>query len=293
MHKTDNREETETHKCPDCDKIGIRDGDEMVCPDCGMVVGDAALSLEGRIGRPHQLGSVIDGAGPEDWQSVDDIKRYKKLKGIQEKVVKDPKEVKIEDLEKKLEGYMGFIKELDPEIYRIAKLRYTEVINPRGRPIKTTFAACLYQAYLSQGQHWTLKKISNALDVPKKGIIAAHRYLSKELKWKKEVYTDCVYDAAKAGIYRIINTMGLQGSGIREKALEFLEQDKGKIPENAKLPDGISAAYIYAAGEVIGIYGLTQLKIGEAAGVSEVTIRGRYRAFAERHVKEALNPFVR
>lgn len=77
-------------KCPECKKGNIvRDGDELVCDRCGLVSGFAS-ELETSKPKTSSLGSVIDGAGPEDWKDVpsEQVETIKRIKNLQEQTKK-------------------------------------------------------------------------------------------------------------------------------------------------------------------------------------------------------------
>jgi transcription initiation factor TFIIB len=85
--------------CPECGgKIERDESGERVCSNCGLVaIGRPNTSLDKEDEQTEndleqvlkqdteKLGSVIDGAGPEDWEGVEHQGKYRKLKWLQEK----------------------------------------------------------------------------------------------------------------------------------------------------------------------------------------------------------------
>lgn len=75
--------------CPECKGKVIKEKHELVCEDCGLVLGnvnDEGTGLESKVEvhHPKELGSVIDGVGKEDWQSVP-IGQKAQLRRLQQK----------------------------------------------------------------------------------------------------------------------------------------------------------------------------------------------------------------
>lgn len=62
------------------------------------------------------------------------------------------------------------------------------------------------------------------------------------------------------------------------KAREFL-RICGRQPHGSKKPEGICAAVLYIASMLTGV-GMSQGKVAKALGVSEPTVRSRYRELA-------------
>ena len=63
--------------------------------------------------------------------------------------------------------------------------------------------------------------------------------------------------------------------------LPYIEEAAKKELTSGRGPTGIAAASIYIASSLCGEK-RTQAKVAEAAGVTEVTIRNRYKELAER-----------
>ena len=67
----------------------------------------------------------------------------------------------------------------------------------------------------------------------------------------------------------------------REKAIEIINDAKGKGLLNGKGPTGVAATALYVASILMGER-KTQKDIAEIAGVTEVTIRNRYKELLEK-----------
>ena len=96
-----------------------------------------------------------------------------------------------------------------------------------------------------------------------------YRLLSKELKIKIKPIDPTDY------IYRFANLLHLKQETL-ELALQLLKQAQQKKLVAGRSATGIAAAILYIASE-LNKEKKTQKEIAEVAGVTEVTIRNRYR----------------
>jgi len=139
----------------------------------------------------------------------------------------------------------------------------------RGRSILAIAAASLYAACRFTQTPRTLKEVSEASLVKKKDIARCYRLLIRELEIKMPM-TNPIGCVPKIGS-RI---------GITEKtqqtAIEILHTAEDKKAISGKDPMGVAAAAIYIACVIEGEK-KTQKEIAEAAFVTEVTVRNRYK----------------
>lgn len=139
----------------------------------------------------------------------------------------------------------------------------------RGRSISALVAAALYAACRDTETPRTLKDIANASNIKKKDVARCYRLLIRELDLKMPVV-----DPVKC-VARIASKAGLSEK-TKRKALEILKKaEEGKISAG-KDPMGLAAAALYVACVMNG-ENKTQKDVAEAAGVTEVTIRNRYK----------------
>lgn len=139
----------------------------------------------------------------------------------------------------------------------------------RGRSISSILAAAIYAACRELGASRTLKDIAKAADVKRKAISRSYRILVSELDIKVPLV-----DPMKC-IAKIAN-----GAKLTEKtkrmAMDTMNYVVGKEISAGKLPMGLAATVLYmsclANGEI-----RTQKDIAEIAGVTEVTIRNRFK----------------
>ncbi|MDK2782335.1 MAG: transcription initiation factor [Archaeoglobi archaeon] len=81
-------------------------------------------------------------------------------------------------------------------------------------------------------------------------------------------------------IPRFCSALGLS-SRVQQKAIEILKQAQEKELTSGRGPTGVAAAAIYISSVLCGER-RTQREVAEVAGITEVTIRNRYKELAEK-----------
>jgi transcription initiation factor TFIIB len=143
----------------------------------------------------------------------------------------------------------------------------------RGRSIPGLIAASLYAACRNTETPRTLSDVANSINIKRKDIARCYRLLLRELDLKMPVV-----NPVKC-ISRISSNAGLSEK-TKRKAIEILDQ-AAKIELSAgKDPMGLAAAALYLSCVKNG-EDKTQKDIAVAAGVTEVTIRNRYKGLKE------------
>ena len=147
----------------------------------------------------------------------------------------------------------------------------------RGRNINAMIRAALYAACRDSGLPRTIKEISEGNPLFKKDIARCYRLILKELKMQMPV-SDSV-----TCISKIAEKIGISEKS-QGRAAKILHQAKEKKYGPGKDPMGLAAAALYIAclennEQKKGRWGgpITQKDIAETAGVTEVTIRNRYK----------------
>lgn len=160
----------------------------------------------------------------------------------------------------------GPVKEKAAVIYRKA----LELGLVRGRSIAAIAAAALHAACRSTKTPRTLREIAEASLVDKKDVARCYRLLLRELDMKMPIADPLTY------ISKIAEQTGISGKtqGI---AIEILRQARAKRAASGKDPMGLAAAALYIAC-LQNNEKKTQKDIAEAAGVTEVTVRNRYKS---------------
>ena len=144
----------------------------------------------------------------------------------------------------------------------------------RGRSIETVVAASVYTACRRCNIPRTLDEISEVSKVSKKQIGKTYRFLSRKLKIKLKPTSPVDY------IPRFATNLDLSGE-VQSKAIEIINKSNEFGLNSGKGPAGIAAAALYIASVLLGER-KTQKDVSEVAGVTEVTIRNRYRELSEK-----------
>ncbi|MEM0118308.1 MAG: transcription initiation factor IIB [Conexivisphaerales archaeon] len=286
-------------KCPRCGRgpmVMDPSSGEMVCGYCGFVVKERieetgpewrAFSKEekddrSRTGIPmslamHDMGlaTVI---GPEDRDAsgkslsssvrsaMDRLRTWDGRSQVHEPVDRNLRQAfsELDRLADKL-SISDVVVERAAYIYRKALERGLV----RGRSISALIAASVYAACRATETPRTLKDVTAASSVKKKDIARCYRLLLRELDIKMPIM-----DPIK-NVSRIASKAGLTEK-TKRKAVEILKKAIESRSSAGKDPMGLAAAALYVACVLEG-ESKTQKDIAEAAGVTEVTIRNRYK----------------
>ena len=161
------------------------------------------------------------------------------------------------------------IKERAAVIYR--KALDTGLV--RGRSISAIAAAALYAACRITQTPRTLREIARQSPIEKKDIARCYRLMIKDLNIqmpKPNAQLRVPKIAAKIGV----------GERTQQAAVEILRRAEEVKTTAGKDPMGLAAAALYIAC-VMNNEKRTQKVIADAAGVTEVTIRNRYKGLKE------------
>ncbi|MBM2852222.1 MAG: transcription initiation factor [Candidatus Nitrosotenuis sp.] len=139
----------------------------------------------------------------------------------------------------------------------------------RGRSIQGVLGAAAYAACRDGGTPRTLNDVSDAMNVKRKDISKSYRMLVNKLDLKMPV-VDSISCVSK-----IASRVGLDEKTQRF-ALEILIEAKSKEITAGKDPMGLAAAALYISCLKHDIK-VSQREISLASGVTEVTIRNRYK----------------
>jgi len=148
----------------------------------------------------------------------------------------------------------------------------------RGRSISAMIGSALYAACREAETPRTLKEIAVTMNIKKGDLAARYRLLVKELDLKMPV-VDSVQNVAK-----IASKIGLSEK-TKRYAIEILRKAEENKISSGKNPMGLAAAALYAACVSTG-ENKTQRDLSEAASITEVTIRNRYKGLKELYYKK-------
>lgn len=293
-------------KCPDCGNRRLtRDPDrgEVVCNECGLVVEESIVhegpewrafdaeqrASRARTGAPLKYMSPNKGLVTEIDQYNRDIRGGKIAPSQQAQLYRMRKWHKRASISNSIERNLAIaLTELNrvashlglsESIRESSALLYRKCVEKgliRGRQIESVVSAVLYAICRQYGIPRTLDEIAEVAEIPKKEIGRTYRLITQELELKIPLTNPRFY------ITRFITALKLSGE-TQEKAVEILDQALKQGLISGRGPMGVAAAAVYIASVMTGER-RTQKEVADVAGVTEVTIRNRYR-----ELKKALN----
>ena len=300
-----NRVEIEEIKsCPECDSTHIvqdYERGELVCKDCGLVIDDSYIDQgpewrafdpeqrekRARTGAPmnytvHDKGlSTMVGWGNRDsyGKLVPTRNRAQlyRLRKWQARIrVGSTSERNLASALSELDRISSDM-ELPRNVREAAAMVYRRAVEKnliRGRSIEGVIAAAVYAACRQCGAPRTLDEIADSSRIDRKEIGRTYRFIARELTLKLMPTSPQDYTA------RFCSELGLNEDA-NSKALEIITQAEEKELTSGRGPTGVAAASIYIASILCGER-RTQREVADVAGVTEVTIRNRYKELAER-----------
>ena len=162
---------------------------------------------------------------------------------------------------------------LSPSLKEHAARRYRKLSAGRlgrSRSIDATAAAAVYAACRHRGSPRSLEEIAEHSREDKKKIAAHYRMLVTKLKIRMPISSPGMY------VPRFISELNLP-RGVQRTTMDILTRAKevrGLV--TGRDPRGLAAAAIYVAA-IMNDCRVTQRKISKVSGVTEVTIRNRYK----------------
>ncbi|MFL6406859.1 MAG: transcription initiation factor IIB family protein [Nitrososphaeraceae archaeon] len=155
-------------------------------------------------------------------------------------------------------------------IYRKAQERQLV----RGRTISGVLAAAIYIACREMGISRTLKDIATYSNVKFKEVAKSYRLLCLELDLKIPIVDPMKY------IAKVANKANLSEKTKRQAA-EIMDNVTKREMSVGKNPMGLAASVLYISSMKTG-ENITQSDLSNAAGVTEVTLRNRYKDLMNR-----------
>ncbi|HDQ60065.1 MAG TPA: transcription initiation factor IIB [Candidatus Woesearchaeota archaeon] len=144
----------------------------------------------------------------------------------------------------------------------------------RGRSMESVVAGAIYAACRRHGVPRTLDEISGAFPLDKKEIGKTYRFICRELRIRILPTSPLDY------IHRFASELKLTPKTV-SKAIDIMNEANKKEITSGKGPMGIAAASLYVAALLVGEK-KTQREVADVAGVTEVTIRNRYKELLEK-----------
>jgi transcription initiation factor TFIIB len=267
----------------------------LVCADTGEVIseqafeetGVKAFSQEDRERKVHYGGPIKPselhlGVGAELTQERGPLKGLTSPKVPQVKQPRPSRTMGAAD--KNLQQALNLIKDLanklqisEDLIIDEASRIYREALQKgltRGRSIESIAAAALYAACRIHGAPQTIQQIVEALKgtndpEAKREIARSYRLIVRDLQLKIPVRRPEDF------VYTITNALNLPEK-VAIEAVNIIKEARKRGLTAGKDPSGMAGAAVYLAALKHGIR-RTQKEIATVAGVTEVTIRNRYK----------------
>jgi len=285
-------------KCPECGSINLfwnREKGEVICKDCGLVIEDKMVdftqewrefdSEEGenlrRTGAPMTYTQFDQGLGTEIGEKGDlfkldakDRDKFFRLRKWQYRIstaIERNLKLALAEL-KRVSSYLKLPKSVEEEAARIYTLAVQRGL-VRGRSMESVVAGALYAACRRHEVPRTLDELSESSGIEKKEIGRTYRFVTRELGISIMPSNPADY------IARFSSALSLSPE-TQSEAIEILEKAQKYELTSGRGPTGIAAASLYVSALLHGEK-RTQREVADVAGVTEVTIRNRYKELLE------------
>jgi len=144
----------------------------------------------------------------------------------------------------------------------------------RGRSIEGVAAAALYGSCRQCNVPRTLDEIAGKSRISRKDIGRTYRFIARELR------LNLVPTRPQDYLQRFCSELKLKGE-VQGRANEILKLALERELTSGRGPTGVAAAAIYIASVQAGER-RTQREVADVAGITEVTIRNRYKELTDR-----------
>ena len=174
---------------------------------------------------------------------------------------------------KRVSSFLKLPKSVEEEAARI----YTMAVQRglvRGRSMESVVSGALYAACRRHEVPRTLDELGEASGIEKKEIGRTYRFVTRELGLTILPSNPADY------IARFASSLKLTAES-QSRAVEILEMAQQHELTSGRGPTGIAAAALYVAALINGEK-RTQREVADVAGVTEVTIRNRYKELLDR-----------
>ncbi len=287
-------------KCPDCGSKYFREDErrgETVCAKCGLVMeedkidaspewrafDEEQMSRRTRAGAPltftkHDKGLTTEiGRGRGELFKVAPSKRaqYYRLTKWQKRLV-ESKDRNLSFALSELQRLISFLG-LPRSVHEQVAKKYEQAVDRglvRGRSMESVIAALLYTVCREMQTPRTLEEIAEASGVERREIGRTYRYIARELGMR------ILPAMPKDYVPRFASMLGLSDR-TQARAIRYLDKAKKIEASSGKGPTGVAAAALYIAAVLEGEK-RTQREIADAIGVTEVTIRNRFKELCEK-----------
>ena len=285
-------------RCPECNSVNLTHDEEkgeIICNDCGLIVEekmvDTGIDLSGKFDKSEKKGR---GGAPMSIQKFDkglttnvgeisDIykldakqtRKFLRLKKWQERVstsIERNLRLAMAEL-RRVSAYLNLPTVVGDEAARL----YNYVLQRgfvRGRSMESVIAACIYAACRSYNIPRTLDEIAHASDIERKEIGRTYRFIIRRMTIKITPSSPNDYISRFSSILKL-------SPKTQNHALKILKKASDEELTSGRGPAGIAAAALYVAA-LLNDEKKTQREVADVAGITEVTIRNRYKELIEK-----------
>jgi transcription initiation factor TFIIB len=297
------KQERALEKCPKCGKsrmVTDGTGSELYCANCGLVLKDKIVELRpewrrfsedgkddrSRTGIPtsitmHDMGlATVIGTANRDAagrslsgsmkSTVDRMRTWDRRSQVHESTDRNLRQA-LSELRRLSERLSVSEAVTEKAAYFYRKALERNLV--RGRSITAIIAASLYAACRDGEIPRTLKDVAAVSNVKKKDLARSYRLLHREMDLRMPV-------ADPARCVSAIASRAKMREKTQRRAREILLMAREARISAGKDPMGLAASALYVACTLEGEE-KTQKDVAEAARVTEVTIRNRYKGLRQ------------
>lgn len=284
---------THIKKCPECGNQNLiinEEKGEITCKECGLVIEDKMVDFgqewrEFGEGEPGQrrggapltytqadkgLATQVGITSDLSTLSGKDRQKFYRLQQWQRRVstaIERNLRLALTEI-KRISSNLNLPDSVEEEAARI----YTMAVQKglvRGRSMEQVVAGTMYITCRRNDTPRTVEEISEMTGMDKKEVAKNARFVSRQLNIKVLPVSPVTYIARFASELMIT-------PATQTKAVKLIEKAQKVGLTSGKSPKGIAAASIYVSS-LLNAERKTQSKISEISGVTEVTIRNRYK----------------
>jgi transcription initiation factor TFIIB len=298
-------EETETERmnqCPECGGRLVNDDEhgETVCSECGLVVEEDSIDPgpewrafdpgekeeKSRVGAPttnmmHDKG-LSTNIGWQDKDAYGNTLNARQREKMQRLRTWDERFRTQDSKERNLKQALGEIERmasalgLPDTVRETASVIYRRALDEDllpGRSIEGVATSSLYAAARQANTPRTIDECVKVSRIDEMEFTRTYRYINRQLNLEIQPADPKQY------VSRFASELDISDEA-EQRARELLDTAQRQNVHSGKSPVGLAAAAVYAA-PLLTNEEITQNDVSEAADISEVTIRNRYKELLE------------
>ncbi|MEK6923439.1 MAG: TFIIB-type zinc ribbon-containing protein [Nanoarchaeota archaeon] len=285
-------------RCPECNSINLSLDEkrgEIICKSCGLVLDENMIDTspewrefsddgedKRRAGAPATFTKADMGTGTQigttsELYSLSGSQRRKFMRLKQwhsRSSTSLERNLKYALVElKRVASILNIPPSIEEEAARIYNLAVRKAL-VRGRSMESVVVGAIYIASRRFGLPRSLNEICKLTNANKREVGKTYRFIARSLSIKLLPSGPADY------IPKFANKLGFNSS-TQTKAVEILKKAQNMELTSGRGPVGLAAASLYVASLLTGEK-RTQREIADVVGVTEVTIRNRYKEIIDK-----------